>query len=179
MLTVSGLRRANFSATWQVKAVCGFHLTSGRYLNIIIGENEDLADPGDDAEPGAEGSKKRTKAHRPEATLAKNAAQLRTKKLELEFTVDPLFKKTCADFDESGAQGLLMNHLALGLGGSLRVVFDAGDSAGAGGTGEDGEDEPEEPEDFIDLSYLRSEYISVCAQRLRPWTTFQVNISPL
>jgi condensin complex subunit 2 len=122
-----------------------------------------LADPGDDVEPGTEGSKKRAKAHRPEATLAKNAAQLRTKKLELEFTVDPLFKKTCADFDESGAQGLLMNHLALGLGGSLRVVFDAGDSAGAGAA-EDGEDEPEEPEDLIDLSYLRSEYSSVCVR---------------
>lgn len=86
--------------------------------------------------------------------MAKNASQLRTKKLELEFTVDPLFKKTCADFDESGAQGLLMNHLALGLGGSLRVVFDAGDSAGIGA--EDGEEEPEEPEDLIDISYIRS-----------------------
>ena len=129
------------------------------YPDVIVGENEDVADPGDDAEPGAEGSKKRTKTHRPEATLAKSAAQLRTKKLELEFTVDPLFKKTCADFDESGAQGLLMNHLALGLGGSLRVVFDAGDSAGAGAD-EEGEDEPEEPQDLIDLSYLRSEHMN-------------------
>lgn len=113
-----------------------------------------------------EGSKKRTKTHRPEATLAKNVAQLRTKKLELEFTVDPLFKKTCADFDESGAQGLLMNHLALGLGGSLRVVFDAGDSTGAG-AGEDGEEEPEEPEDFVDLSFLRSGYRYICLPKLR------------
>jgi condensin complex subunit 2 len=125
--------------------------------NVFPGGDDDVADPDDDAEPGAEGAKKRTKAHRPEATLAKNASQLRTKKLELEFTVDPLFKKTCADFDESGAQGLLMNHLALGLGGSLRVVFDAGDSAGAGG-GDDGEEESQEPEDLIDLGLLRSKF---------------------
>lgn len=78
--------------------------------------------------------------------------------------VDPLFKKTCADFDESGAQGLLMNHLNLGLGaGCLRVVFDAGDCVAASGENEEGDDadqhEAEEPEDLIDLSYLRREYL--------------------
>ncbi|KIJ55401.1 hypothetical protein M422DRAFT_24001 [Sphaerobolus stellatus SS14] len=119
--------------------------------------NDSAIDAEDEDDPSADGSKKRAKAHRPEATLAKNASQLRSKKLELEFAVDPLFKKTCADFDESGAQGLLMNHLALGLGGSLRVVFDASDSAGAVG-GEDDE-EPEEPEDLIDMSYLRKQFI--------------------
>ncbi|KAF8517976.1 condensin complex subunit 2/barren [Hysterangium stoloniferum] len=130
-----------------------------KLVSNLASEGRDVADAGnpDDAEPGAEGSKKRAKAHRPEATLAKNAAQLRTKKLELEFTVDPLFKKTCADFDESGAQGLLMNHLALGLGGSLRVVFDAGDSAGAGA--EDDEEDPQEAEDPVDLSFLRKEFL--------------------
>ena len=49
-----------------------------------------------------------------------------------------------------------MNHLSLGVGidGSLRVVFDAGDSMGNG----DEDDAPlEEPSEDIDLSYLRSE----------------------
>ena len=138
--------------------------------NILAGNDDGAADPGDDAELGAEGSKKRTKTHRPEATLAKNASQLRTKKLDLEFTVDPLFKKTCADFDESGAQGLLMNHLALGLGGSLRVVFDAGDSAGAGG-GDEEDEEPQEPEDLIDFGFLRSKcgvayVVDICLEHL-------------
>ncbi len=89
------------------------------------------------------------------ATLVKDPSQLRTKKLELEFSVDPLFKKTCADFDEGGAQGLLMNHLSLGVGndGGLRVVFDAGDSISKG---EDDED-VDEPEDFIDTE-LSSQY---------------------
>lgn len=48
------------------------------------------------------------------------------KSFDLEFTVDPLFKKTSADFDEGGAGGILMNHL--GTDGSMRVVFDAGDA---------------------------------------------------
>jgi condensin complex subunit 2 len=44
----------------------------------------------------------------------------------LEFSVDPLFKKTSADFDEGGAKGLLMNHLSLDS--DLRIVFDASDT---------------------------------------------------
>jgi condensin complex subunit 2 len=40
--------------------------------------------------------------------------------------VDPLFKKTSADFDEGGAKGLLLNHLSLD--GEGRIVFDAGDT---------------------------------------------------
>src|SRR5277367_2607953 len=77
------------------------------------------------------------------------------KKLDLEFSVDPLFKKTCADFDEGGAQGLLMNHLSLGVGsdGGMRVVFDASDSVGKMAD----EEETEEPLDDVDLSFLRSE----------------------
>ncbi|TFK51731.1 barren [Heliocybe sulcata] len=102
--------------------------------------------------------KKRAKAHKAESTLAKNAAQLRSKKLDLEFSVDPLFKKTCADFDEGGAQGLLMNHLSLGVGseGNMRVIFDASDSMGKTG---DEEEDVQEPEDEVDLSYLRSQFL--------------------
>ena len=40
--------------------------------------------------------------------------------------MDPLFKKTSADFDEGGAKGLLLNHLSLDKDG--RLVFDAGDT---------------------------------------------------
>jgi hypothetical protein len=48
--------------------------------------------------------------------------------------VDPLFKKTSADFDESGARGLLLNHLCISQTG--RMIFDASD-ANAGGNGDD------------------------------------------
>ncbi|KAG7443664.1 barren [Guyanagaster necrorhizus] len=124
--------------------------------NLASGRSDDAEESGqEDTEEDPTQPKK--KKHRSAATLVKDPSQLRIKKLELEFSVDPLFKKTCADFDEGGAQGLLMNHLSLGVGndGGLRVVFDAGDSVSKG---EDDED-VDEPEDFIDLSYLRKEFL--------------------
>lgn len=60
-----------------------------------------------------------------EATLAPSFASLQLKKLELEFAVDPLFKKASADFDEGGAKGLLLNHLMIDSQG--RIVFDSSD----------------------------------------------------
>ena len=47
--------------------------------------------------------------------------------MELEFSVDPLFKKASADFDEGGAKGLLLNHLTIDSNG--RIVFDSSDEA--------------------------------------------------
>ena len=63
-----------------------------------------------------------------EVTLAPSFASLQLKKMELEFSVDPLFKKVAADFDEGGAKGLLLNHLAIDVTG--RIVFDSSDDAG-------------------------------------------------
>lgn len=59
-------------------------------------------------------------------TLLEDFASLNTKKFDLDFTVDPLFKKTCADFDEGGARGLLLNHLSISNQGM--IIFDAGDA---------------------------------------------------
>ncbi|EMD38910.1 hypothetical protein CERSUDRAFT_133533, partial [Gelatoporia subvermispora B] len=135
---------------------------TGKLLSNLA--NEGAAVDGDDEGANSDnpdgqdsqGQRKR-KTHRPESTLAKSAAQLRSKKLDLEFSVDPLFRKTCADFDEGGAQGLLLNHLSLGSGpeGSLRVIFDASDSMGKG----DDEEPLEEPVDEVDLSYLRQQFL--------------------
>jgi len=63
-------------------------------------------------------------------------------KFNLEFAVDPLFKKTCADFDEGGARGLLLNHLSVDVEG--KIIFDAGDARDEGDDGDDEEDEDEE-----------------------------------
>lgn len=63
-----------------------------------------------------------------EATLAPSFSALQLKKFELEFTVDPLFKKASADFDEGGAKGLLLNHLMIDSQG--RIVFDSSDDSG-------------------------------------------------
>lgn len=60
-----------------------------------------------------------------ETTLAKDFSSLAIKKLELEFSVDPLFKKASADFDEGGAKGLLLNHLSIDSNG--KIVFDSSD----------------------------------------------------
>jgi condensin complex subunit 2 len=123
------------------------------------GRDEDDDEEGEGGEGGGDGSQRTKKSRRgPATTLAKDAAQLRNKKPDLEFNVDPLFKKTCADFDEGGAQGLLMSHLALGVteAGALRIVFDASD-AQARATDEEEED-LQEPEDAVDLTHLRREY---------------------
>ena len=42
--------------------------------------------------------------------------------------MDPLFKKASADFDEGGAKGLLLNHLAIDSNG--KIVFDSSDDSG-------------------------------------------------
>lgn len=60
--------------------------------------------------------------------MANSFSALQLKKFELEFSVDPLFKKASADFDEGGAKGLLLNHLAIDSQG--RIVFDSSDDAG-------------------------------------------------
>lgn len=127
---------------------------TGKLLSNLANEGRDDGDEDLDNPDGHEPSQARKrKATRAESTLAKSLAQLRNKKLDLEFRVDPLFRKTCADFDEGGAHGLLMNHLSLGVGtdGTLRVVFDASDSMGRG----EEEESLEDPPDAIDLSYLR------------------------
>ncbi|KAJ3732026.1 condensin complex subunit 2/barren [Lentinula guzmanii] len=123
--------------------------------NLASGGNmEDDDEVGSDDPDREQTKQKKKRATRRENNLA-DVSQLRNKKPDLEFSVDPLFRKTCADFDEGGAQGLLMNHLSLGVGqdGNLRVVFDASDSISK-------EDEDVyEPEDPIDLTQLRAEFI--------------------
>jgi condensin complex subunit 2 len=134
---------------------------TGKLLSNLASDGREAEDeePTSDNPDAHEPSQKKRKAtHRSESTLAKNAAQLKSKKLDLEFSVDPLFRKTCGDFDEGGAHGLLMNHLGLGVGseGALRVIFDASDPMGKVGEEED----LLEPEDDIDLTSLRRKGVS-------------------
>ncbi|OXG51703.1 condensin complex subunit 2 [Cryptococcus neoformans] len=101
---------------------------TGKLLSGLAGGSAETDDnDGLEGEEDEVGEPKTTrKTVRSEATLAKSFAQLQIKKFDLEFTVDPLFKKTSADFDEGGAMGLLMNHLSVD--NKLREVFDAGDA---------------------------------------------------
>ncbi|CAK9782303.1 barren [Cutaneotrichosporon oleaginosum] len=119
---------------------------TGKLLSGLAGGGGEEEGEGEEDEEG--GAPKVTrKTARSEATLAKSFAALQVKKFDLEFTVDPLFKKTKEDFDEGGAGGLLMNHL--GIDGTGRVVFDAGDAVV-----DDDEDE-EEDDTMVDVSALR------------------------
>ncbi|KAF7294486.1 Condensin complex subunit 2 [Mycena kentingensis (nom. inval.)] len=135
-----------------------------KLLSNLANDGKDDEDEDGNESDNADGegtTQKKKKSHRPAATLAKDPAQLRSKKLDVEFSVDPLFKKTSADFDEGGAQGLLMNHLSLGTGkhACLRVIFDASDSAAGQVEGEDEDDKNEEPLEFVDLTELRKEFL--------------------
>jgi condensin complex subunit 2 len=58
--------------------------------------------------------------------LLKDFSTISLKKFDLDFAVDPLFKKTSADFDEGGARGLLLNHLNLDQ--YCKIIFDASDA---------------------------------------------------
>jgi condensin complex subunit 2 len=87
--------------------------------------------------------------------LVKDFNAIQLKKFDLEFSVDPLFKKTSADFDEGGAKGLLLNHLSLD--GEGRIVFDASDTV----LEEDGDEKAEISQDGdleLDLGDLQGTY---------------------
>jgi condensin complex subunit 2 len=75
--------------------------------------------------------------------------------------VDPLFKKTSADFDEGTASGLLLNHLSITDQG--RIIFDSSDAALPSGSDEATNDEKsqtETPKEMISLGKLKGQLIS-------------------
>jgi len=98
-------------------------------------------------------------AARAEATLVKDFSAIQIKKFDLEFSVDPLFKKTSADFDEGGAKGLLLNHLSLDK--DLRIVFDAGDTVLEEKDAAEQETTQEEIQEDFDLTNLQSTHLTI------------------
>eukprot|EP01135_Chromosphaera_perkinsii_P004742 Nk52_evm14s295 gene=Nk52_evmTU14s295 len=86
-------------------------------------EGGDEDDEGDDQD-----GKKVKKSYRKVNTIVKqtNLDSINVKKMDLEFDVDPLFKKTSAEFDEGGAKGLLLNHLCVHNG--CELIFDSTDA---------------------------------------------------
>ncbi|KAI9808233.1 MAG: hypothetical protein M1825_004690 [Sarcosagium campestre] len=118
--------RVDSVATETGKLLSGLADSGDKKRGAEGAEGED-GEEGEEVE-GEDGVKKRTKKRTQrssEATLAPSFAPLQLKKFELEFSVDPLFKKASADFDEGGAKGLLLNHLAIDSHG--RIVFDSSD----------------------------------------------------
>ncbi|KAI1864331.1 hypothetical protein JX265_008702 [Neoarthrinium moseri] len=122
--------------------------------------------------------KKQKRQRSSEATMAPSFASLQLKKLELEFAVDPLFKKASADFDEGGAKGLLLNHLMID--GQGRIVFDSSDDANDASA--DGiqprrrEDALEEDEDIVDVDEKDA---TILEQEEEPEEEVEVDIGAL
>lgn len=140
---------------------------TGRLLNGLAtsaqNDNGDgnLQDDNDDENEGdddddEELSKKRSrKGARSEVTLVSDFNTIRIKKLEKELTVDPIFKKALADFDEGGAKSLLLNALSIDKTG--RIVFDGDETNEIEDktTEEEEKEQDEEMLDNVDLKGLK------------------------
>lgn len=138
--------RVDSVATETGKLLSGLADSGSKQKNQAEGDEEDGGEGEEGGDVGEDGLKRRAKrkvdcicndiagtkaiqAQRSsEATLVPSFTSLQLKKFELEFSVDPLFKKASADFDEGGAKGLLLNHLSIDASG--RIVFDSSDDAG-------------------------------------------------
>ncbi|EEH44866.2 condensin subunit BRN1 [Paracoccidioides brasiliensis Pb18] len=122
--------RVDSVATETGKLLSGLADSNNKKRQQDEGDGGEGGDDEEEEETGEDGVKrkkqKKTRSH--ENTLAPSFASLQLKKFELEFSVDPLFKKASADFDEGGAKGLLLNHLSID--GTGRIVFDSSDDAG-------------------------------------------------
>ncbi|KAK8049788.1 condensin complex subunit 2 [Apiospora phragmitis] len=118
--------RVDSVATETGKLLSGLADSNNKKKDRDEGDGEESEEEVD--EDGNVIKKKKQKRQRSsEATLAPSFASLQLKKFELEFSVDPLFKKASADFDEGGAKGLLLDHLMID--GQGRIVFDSSDDA--------------------------------------------------
>ncbi|KAG5437526.1 hypothetical protein PCANB_000954 [Pneumocystis canis] len=140
--------RVDSAATETGKLLSG--LTCGDSLKI-----QEKDDPTDDDMNIEFEKRKRNRNKQSEATLVKDFSVLQVKKFDLEFSVNPLFKKILADFDEGGAKGLLLNHLFIDRQG--RIIFDADDAISD-------EIDPvhnNENTDDIDLSALYEKFTSI------------------
>jgi hypothetical protein len=93
---------------------------------------------GEDGEEKQDGSKKTNESGVPKKekkkrlgnaanTLESNEDNLVLKTFDLEFEVDPLFKKTSASLDEGGTRGMLLNNLSVQH--SCSLLFDSGEKS--------------------------------------------------
>ncbi|KAL6233879.1 hypothetical protein BDW75DRAFT_179584 [Aspergillus navahoensis] len=137
--------RVDSVATETGKLLSGLADSRDKKARGAGAEDEEAENEEEDGEEGTSRRSRRKRAH--EATLAPSFASLQLKKFELEFSVDPLFKKASADFDEGGAKGLLLNHLSID--GHGRIVFDSSDDAvGSAQNTDDTRAQSEAAEDF-------------------------------
>lgn len=116
--------------------------------------------PAEEEESQASEERQR-RAPRAHNTIAKDVKQINFKKLECEYTVDPLFSKTSAEFDDGSAERMLMNSLMISDEGA--IIFDASEEYTplAHRVNEAGEEGAPEWTGELDLSLLQSLFVSV------------------
>ncbi|EGC39817.1 hypothetical protein DICPUDRAFT_96447 [Dictyostelium purpureum] len=106
-----------------IKVLGGLSRAGGKEFrdddNDKVGEGNDK---GSDKEEKVKKKRKKSGVN----TLEDNLDNITVKKFELKCTVDPLFSKTTAAFDEGGAKGLLLNNLSIY--GDCKLVFDSNDA---------------------------------------------------
>lgn len=95
-------------------------LSSSRHLKSIV---EDIDAESNVVSQQEEPKQYRRRNIRLENTLVSSFEQIRIKNIEKELIVDPIFKKTIANFDEGGAKSLLLNTLVTDNNG--RLVLDS------------------------------------------------------
>ncbi|KAK9481116.1 condensin complex subunit 2/barren [Lipomyces japonicus] len=150
--------RIDSVATETGKLLSGLAENNPKKKQAANGNNDDGEHNENDGDEDDESQAKKSKRRvRSEATLAKDFCAIQLKKLDLEFTVDPLFKKASADFDEGGAKGLLLNNLSVDNSG--RVVFDTSEDNKVNCLDEV-EDEEALPIRELDLDSLRDHYFA-------------------
>lgn len=86
-------------------------------------------------------------------TIEKNPENLTLKNFELEFSIDPLFKKTSAEFDESGSRGSLLKTLQMSPIDNL-IIFDSSDQISMDFNQNFSNFNTTQDDDFIDISDL-------------------------
>lgn len=88
-------------------------------------QNDEREGHGQDTSDGAaqDTSKKKRGTASAQSTLESSFEALNVKKFDVTFSVDPLFHKTSAQFDEGGARGLLLHNLHVHKG--CQLVFDS------------------------------------------------------
>ncbi len=113
-----------------------------------------------DANDGEEGEDSTTKAKSRKSTrlvetIEKNPEALCLKNFDLEFSIDPLFKKTSAEFDEGNNRGTLLKSLEVSPIDNL-VIFDSSDKIPIEfGVFEEGE---EQGEFELDISQIQQNF---------------------
>ncbi|WAR62763.1 hypothetical protein PtB15_15B351 [Puccinia triticina] len=147
--------RVDSVATETGKLLSGLAEEANNISNQIDGEDDE--DVGDVS--GLKAPKKTRIRATNSTSLVDFNEKIKVKELELEFTVDPLFKKTCADFDEGGSGGILMSHLSVDS--SMTIIFDASGKPFSQNSDEDQatRDIAEERPTLLDVSKLKSAFL--------------------